>query len=73
MKTVELTPEMVNWKARAQKEEQKSTAQYFWKCCVCGRMIGNDEWTSRGRTESDHICEDCFWTIMKSNKTQEVA
>ena len=36
----------------------------FWKCCNCGRAIGNDEWTSRGRTDNDHICEDCFWKLM---------
>jgi len=33
----------------------------FWKCCVCGRIIGDDEYTSRGRTEDEHFCMDCFW------------
>ncbi len=39
----------------------------FWKCCECGRIIGDHEWASRGRTDEDHICEDCFWKIMKSD------
>ena len=28
----------------------------FWKCYECGRSIGDDEYTSKGRTEDDHIC-----------------
>ena len=36
----------------------------FWTCCECGRRIGDDEYTSKGRTEHEHICMDCFWKQM---------
>ena len=33
----------------------------FWTCAICGRRIRDDEWTSKGRNENEHICEDCFF------------
>lgn len=47
----------------------------FWKCCECGRSIGDDEYTSRGRTDEEHVCMDCFWKLMDKPEraTGEVA
>lgn len=47
----------------------------FWKCCKCGRNIGDDEYTSRGSTDDEHVCIDCFWKQMDrpEGATEEVA
>lgn len=36
----------------------------FWTCARCGRAIGNEEWTAKGETEDEHICEECFFASM---------
>ena len=35
-----------------------------WTCSECGRRIGDHEYTSKGRTEDEHICTECFWKLM---------
>ena len=33
----------------------------FLTCAICGRRIGDDEWSPKGETEDESICEDCFF------------